>query len=573
MDIHMQRMDGLTAASHIRSYETDKGIRASVIIGMTADTHELIGGMAKTYGMNKMVIKPVTPKLLRDVCIEFGLPVQRSLPPLVLANNAYELAFKKIVEAEETHPQHSEIKSDVVLSSLSSTTLGKASNTYLEPKETPKQTLAPPSVKTLTINANGASIRDRGRKAFFNACEKYVSKIKLPPPETYEELFCHCVCLAVCSVLTWLPDLVVSRGLWRALQNYVYATVMKDKGNPDLNNITQKIMTNVTGQISGVLSGLGFPPLTKLESIDRDECCRRFLLEGNGVQRKKYEVGAYSDIGGRPDQEDAYIVVPDVSVVCRRSGYCQADTEVLVGVFDGHSGGQAAIFARETLFYETIRSDRYPQDPSLALADGFWRTNDKFCEKAASVDCNSGTTALIVLLRENTLWVANLGDCGAVLCRKGKAIQITRPHRANDPQEQAMVKASGGNITYCYGCARVDGVLQVTRSLGDIPCRQSLTAEPEVFIHPVMWDQDQFLIAASDGLWNVISADLAVQLVQQARDEVDYARKNVKIDENKDNEYIYSYDKIAQGLVDEATQRGSTDNVTVVILFFNQNLT
>lgn len=66
-----------------------------------------------------------------------------------------------------------------------------------------------------------------------------------------------------------------------------------------------------------------------------------------------------------------------------------------------------------------------------------------------------------------TLYVANVGDCRAVLCRAGKAVTLTKDHTPSVPGEAARVEAAGGFVSR----GRVNGILGVTRSFGDIHCK------------------------------------------------------------------------------------------------------
>lgn len=74
------------------------------------------------------------------------------------------------------------------------------------------------------------------------------------------------------------------------------------------------------------------------------------------------------------------------------------------------------------------------------------------------------------------LHVANVGDCRAVLCRGGKAVAITRDHTPTVPSEAARVEAAGGFVSR----GRVNGILGVSRSFGDIHCKVCLWAVWEV---------------------------------------------------------------------------------------------
>ncbi|CAM9773479.1 unnamed protein product, partial [Ectocarpus sp. 8 AP-2014] len=103
--------------------------------------------------------------------------------------------------------------------------------------------------------------------------------------------------------------------------------------------------------------------------------------------------------------------------------------------------------------------------------------------------------------------------CRAVLCRGGSAVAITRDHTPSVPSEAARVEAAGGFVSR----GRVNGILGVSRSFGDIHCKvyppregdglwdeQQIVSRPEV--HSIqLTEADSFLILACDGVWDVLS--------------------------------------------------------------------
>ncbi len=78
-----------------------------------------------------------------------------------------------------------------------------------------------------------------------------------------------------------------------------------------------------------------------------------------------------------------------------------------------------------------------------------------------------GATAVVVLIIDNILICANVGDARAVLCRNGKALDLSIDHKASRPDEQERIKKQGGYIVF----GRVLGRLAVTRAFGDFDCK------------------------------------------------------------------------------------------------------
>ncbi|CAK9170210.1 unnamed protein product, partial [Ilex paraguariensis] len=138
--------------------------------------------------------------------------------------------------------------------------------------------------------------------------------------------------------------------------------------------------------------------------------------------------------------------------------------------------------------------------------------------------------------------VANAGDCRAVSCRKGVALQMSQDHRPTYLPERTRVEELGGSIEYGY----LNGELAVTRALGDwymkLPIGSSspLTAEPDVQ-QIMLTEDDEFLI---------IVAMEAVCLVRHELRQHDDPRQ------------------CAKELVNQALCLQTDDNLTAIVVCF-----
>lgn len=106
--------------------------------------------------------------------------------------------------------------------------------------------------------------------------------------------------------------------------------------------------------------------------------------------------------------------------------------------------------------------------------------------------------------RQRVLYTANVGDARIVLCRNGKACRLSYDHKGSDENEGKRISNAGGLILN----NRVNGVLAVTRALGDAYMKDLVTGHPyttETIIQP---DTDEFLILACDGVSLNLSFDL-----------------------------------------------------------------
>ncbi|KAK5118994.1 hypothetical protein LTR62_000205 [Meristemomyces frigidus] len=145
--------------------------------------------------------------------------------------------------------------------------------------------------------------------------------------------------------------------------------------------------------------------------------------------------------------------------------------------------------------------------------------------------------------RQRVLYTANVGDARIVLCRNGKALRLSYDHKGSDENEGKRVAGAGGLILN----NRVNGVLAVTRALGDAYMKDLVTGHPYTTETVIQPDIDEFLILACDGLWDVCTDQEAVDLIRQSQDP-QHASKQ---------------------LVEHALARFSTDNLSCMVVRFD----
>jgi len=148
--------------------------------------------------------------------------------------------------------------------------------------------------------------------------------------------------------------------------------------------------------------------------------------------------------------------------------------------------------------FSDILNAQPEQHPGQALNKAFEDTDKQLAEKGL----HSGCTAIVAYvcmdgtdLGERKLYTANVGDARAVLCRGGKAIRLSSDHKGSDPQEQYRIAQAGGFIMN----NRVNGVLAVTRSLGDVSMKDLIIGNPYT-TETDLTVNDEFLILACDGV-------------------------------------------------------------------------
>jgi len=104
-------------------------------------------------------------------------------------------------------------------------------------------------------------------------------------------------------------------------------------------------------------------------------------------------------------------------------------------------------------------------------------------DSQAPLSQSSGSTATVCVIRNSAeLAVAHVGDSRALLCRKASALQLTEDHEPESAKEQERIERCNGRIMWSsVGRPRVNGVLEMTRSIGDVELKKcGVTAEPDV---------------------------------------------------------------------------------------------
>lgn len=212
-----------------------------------------------------------------------------------------------------------------------------------------------------------------------------------------------------------------------------------------------------------------------------------------------------------------------------------AKSAICVGVFDGHGGKDisnfaARVFSRELTACSHFATGSYPEALAATFLriDELLRTPQVKSELARGssdstdgdyIIANSGCTAVVSLIKDNDIYVANAGDSRCVMGVGGRAVQMSFDHKPNNPPESERISRAGGYIAE----GRVMGNLNLSRSLGDLaykenrdlePQDQMITAYPDVK-HAMMSRDTDFMILACDGVWDVMTCDQCVAFIYE----------------------------------------------------------
>lgn len=163
----------------------------------------------------------------------------------------------------------------------------------------------------------------------------------------------------------------------------------------------------------------------------------------------------------------------------------------------------------------------------------------------------AGTTALIAVLEGSKLIVGNVGDSRGVMCDcRGNAIPLSFDHKPQQMRERKRIKEAGGFVTF-NGVWRVAGILATSRALGDYPLKDKkfVIADPDILTFELKDHKPMFVILASDGLWDTFTNDEAVSFIKERLHEPDFGAKSLTL---------------------QSFNRGSLDNITVIIINFRE---
>lgn len=265
-----------------------------------------------------------------------------------------------------------------------------------------------------------------------------------------------------------------------------------------------------------------------------------------------------SQQGKRPSNEDVEVTINNLNEYGLAIDKKYAPIDIFI-ICDGHNGKQVSTYIAEQLARKFMnKTMNYPIGKKM-VKDIYDKIQLDLIKNVSTSNI-AGSTA-ITLIRYNYLGkekiqIFNVGDCRAVMCKDGLAIPLTKDHKPHWPEETERLK----NIITLYnlpdkigfydGDWRIHG-LSVSRSFGDIDSTPYITHQPDSFSY-ILSAKDKFIILACDGLWDVMENHEAVNFVLE----------KIKYGDAREN--------IALQLAKRAIDKGSTDNVSVVIIKFNQ---
>ncbi|KAK1795944.1 hypothetical protein P4O66_009048 [Electrophorus voltai] len=289
--------------------------------------------------------------------------------------------------------------------------------------------------------------------------------------------------------------------------------------------------------------------------------------EGNGVC-----YGLSSMQGWRVEMEDAHTAVVGLPHGLGSWSF--------FAVYDGHAGSQVARYCCEHLLEHITSNPDFrgggpggggedgseaavsPPEPSVesvknGIRTGFLQIDEHMraiSERKHSSD-RSGSTAVGIMVSPSHFYFINCGDSRALLSRGGRVHFFTQDHKPSNPLEKERIQNAGGAVMI----QRVNGSLAVSRALGDFdykcvhgkgPTEQLVSPEPEVYEIERVDAEDEFVVLACDGIWDVMTNE----------ELCDFVRSRLEVTED--------LERVCNDIVDTCLYKGSRDNMSVILVCF-----
>ncbi|EDO05646.1 Protein phosphatase 2C family protein [Babesia bovis T2Bo] len=278
----------------------------------------------------------------------------------------------------------------------------------------------------------------------------------------------------------------------------------------------------------------------------------------------------YGEKGVRKCMEDECVIIPSLRKL--NPNIPESYDFLVCALYDGHGGRTCATFARDHLVNEIVQQllQNVGEGPEEFAECIFKKSINAACQRLDSriahelVGCNDGCTALLLFIGRQKVFALNIGDSAAYICRKVDnvlhAIPLNEIHKAWIPKEKERVTHYGGTVEG----GRVNGVLEVTRSFGDLSLKRFGIKCTGSFRQATFdFGNDEMIMLACDGFWSVYDPHEACRLALR------FLRQDESRAQSDPQLPFVNLRKICKDLVENAlTVKRAQDNITVMLIRF-----
>ena len=244
--------------------------------------------------------------------------------------------------------------------------------------------------------------------------------------------------------------------------------------------------------------------------------------------------GISENIGFRASMEDEHAI------------YDYGEGLFSAEIYDGHGGQKPARIAAEMLtpaFLHALTMEM--KKPAAKRRNEAGLLREAYLEVDAFIvrqRLEAGTRAVQLYIREDRFLAANTGDSRAIVGTAERAVVLTRDHKPDDAPERSRIEALGGSVI-AFGVPRVQGILAISRALGDACLKPYVSPEPRVTEGTLGRENDRAVLAC-DGVWDVLDPETVMAEARRHEDPK----------------------KAAESILNLARDAGSGDNITIIVL-------
>ena len=290
----------------------------------------------------------------------------------------------------------------------------------------------------------------------------------------------------------------------------------------------KKSVTEVFELLSGT-SIFKSKPYLSLDSINNKKSGTSSIQNQN-TPFKSFSYYEDKNLKYRQSMEDIGILIPDLTTDYKVS---------LFGIFDGHGGTDVVKFVKNRLpqLIKIYLNDLFPVE--IAFKNAFKKVDEelKFFDSEYI-----GTTATLILIKDNKIYCANVGDTKAYIIYDKTYKQISNDHKCTNEDERKRITEIGGKIIK----NRVMGQLILTRTLGDLYVKQfGVINTPDINVYDIN-ETINYIIIASDGVWDVVDLDTITNMGKAGKNVGEFCKDIVKL----------------------AINKGTKDNVSCIVVSF-----
>lgn len=261
--------------------------------------------------------------------------------------------------------------------------------------------------------------------------------------------------------------------------------------------------------------------------------------------------------GKRPQNEDKHDCITNLDTTSPNYDPTKANINYYA-VYDGHGGKSVSSFLSAHLpqFFMDKRITYPLKKNFVKKVYNYWQ--DELRTKYNKMATKAGSTCCVVIQYKEGdseyLNILNTGDSRCIMCRNNMAMQLTVDHKPNEFAEYARITNMGGEI-YFDGYDHRIGSLSVSRAFGDLDEEPYVTCLPDIYRYKLS-SNDKFIVLGCDGLFdNLRNSEIVNFVLMNCYDIKTFERTNKHIN-------------IARKLAEHAIAKGSTDNVSVEVIFF-----